>query len=85
MEAEDHYKSVHFYIERLRELKRELRKYESEYEPEKVRSLICAYKFTLRKILYNGEAFLAIEKEDWDKLNEIDRIIIKYRDHLKSL
>ena len=52
MEAEKQYESVRFYIIEASRIKGELAKHETEYHPEKVRSLIASYKYTLQTVSY---------------------------------
>ena len=85
MEASKHYESIKFYIKRLKGIKRDLLKYETEYFPEKVRSLLISYKFTIGKIIKHSDTYLRIEKDNWDKLEEVEEISKKFKEFLTTL
>lgn len=85
MEPKKHYQSINFYIRSAKDLKKELLKYETEYHPEKVRSLINSYKFTIAKIISHCEAYLRTEKDDWKSLSKIEALYKKYKNFLKTL
>jgi len=85
MEASKHYESIKFYIKRLQDIKRNLLKYKTEYFPERVRSLLISYKFTIGKIIKHSDTYLRIEKDNWEKLEEVARISKKYKEFLTTL
>ena len=85
MEPIRHYESIQFYIKRLGEIKCSLQKYETEYYPEKVRSLITAYKFTINKIIKHSESYLREEKDNWDGLERVNKLLKQYKKYLASL
>ena len=85
MEASKHYESIKFYIKRLQGIKRDLLKYKTEYFPERVRSLITSYKFTINKIIKHSETYLREETNNWEKLEEVERISKKYKEFLTTL
>mgnify|MGYP003111517898 CR=1 FL=1 len=85
MDSEIHYTSVKFYIANLKKIKEELSSYQTEYEPEKVGSLISAYKFYISKIIEHGEQFLVKEKNDWPKLAEVEELVDKFKRFLSTL
>lgn len=85
MDSSTHYNSVYFYIQSLQPIKADLKTHETEYHPEKVRSLIASYKLTLIKIISHSKDYLRTEKDDWKKLCDIERILHKYEKHLNSL
>lgn len=85
MDSGIHYTSVKFYIANLKKIKEELSFYQTEYEPERVRSLISAYKFYISKIIEHGEQFLVKEKNDWSKLTEIEELVDKFKKFLSTL
>lgn len=73
MESEEYYESISFYVIELSKIKSELKKHETEYHPEKVRSLINAYKFTLIKVIQNCKGFLKTYTEDCD-LEKVEKV-----------
>jgi len=85
MESEKYYKSISFYVIELQKIKEELRKHETEYFPEKVSSLINAYKFTIKKILQNCEGFLDCNCNDKAKIEKVKLALNGYTELLKSL
>ena len=85
MKASKHYESIKFYIKRLAEIKGSLLKHQTEYYPEKVRSLIISYKFTINKIIKHGEAYLREETNNWEGLLEVEKILQQYKKLLTTL
>ena len=85
MTSSEHHESIFFYIENSVKIKKELLKYETEYHPEKVRSIIASYKLTLSKILSHCEGYLREEKDDWEELEKIQDIYEKYKNFLATL
>ena len=85
MTASEHHESIYFYIYNSTQIKKELLKYETEYHPEKVRSLIASYKLTLSKVLYHCEGYLRQEKDDWGELEKIQNIYEQYKNFLATL
>mgnify|MGYP003657126908 CR=1 FL=1 len=85
MEPSKHYESIKFYIKRLAEIKGSLLKYKTEYYPERVRSLLISYKFTINKIITHSEIYLREEKNNWDKLEEVNKLLKQYKDFLTTL
>ena len=85
MKASKHYESIKFYIKRLRGIKQDLLKYKTEYFPERVRSLLTSYKFTIGKIIKHSDTYLRIEKDNWENLEEVARISKKYKEFLTAL
>ena len=85
MKASKHYESIKFYIKRLAEIKGSLLKHQTEYYPEKVRSLIISYKFTINKIIKHGETYLREETNNWEGLLEVEKILQQYKKLLTTL
>jgi hypothetical protein len=85
MESIQSYNSIQFYIVELSKVKDELKKHETEYFPEKVRSLIASYIFTLNKIIQNCEQFLKNPSQDENLNHKVERIKDHYSDLLKSI
>ena len=85
MDADTHYESVKFYIIEASKTKEELAKHETEYHPEKVRTLISSYKYTLQKIIEEGEVYLSLEDNDQEKANKVFKAIDAYKKLLDSI
>ena len=85
MNTETHYESFKFYIIEASKIKNELAKHETEYHPEKVRSLISSYKYTLQKVIEEGEIYLSLEDNEQDKANKVFKLIDAYRNLLNSI
>jgi len=85
MDADKHYESVRFYILEAGKTKEELAKHETEYNPEKVRTLIASYKYTLQKIIEEGEIYLSLDDNDREKANKVFKAIDAYKKLLNSI
>jgi len=85
MDADTYYESVKFYITELAKIKTELANHETEYHPEKVRELINSYKYTIRKVIEHGEAYLSLDNKDERKAQKIYDTTNAYRKLLDSI
>ena len=79
------FESIQFYIIELSKIKDELKKHETEYFPEKVRSLIQAYTFTIKKLLFNCNQFLDCKSEDEVLNSKVKKILTHYSELLRSI
>lgn len=85
MDAETHYESVKFYLEQISNIKEELLKHQTEYFPEKVRTLIKSYKYSVNKVIEHGYGVLSAEDSKEDIIVEVNDILKKAKKILTIL
>ena len=79
------YDIVQDLIQRARLIRKDLQIYETEYYPEKVRTLVKSYIWTVQKIIQHGNKFLDDEEQNRgnEKLKiQVLEIIKSYQDFL---
>jgi len=82
--SDDRYKAIQEGILRARLIRRDLRKYPTEYYPEVSRGLVKAYLATISQIIKEGEKFLD-DGEDFDRGLEVAQIIENYKAFLLKI
>ena len=82
--AIDHYNAVQEGIVRARLIRKDLKKFLTEYYPEKVRVLTRTYIQTIKEIVRQGEIFID-KTEDFELGLEVVQIIENYKAFLSTL
>jgi hypothetical protein len=84
METRDQYKAILEGINRARLIRNDLKKYQTEYYPEKVRGLNKAYIATVREIIRCGDIYVDANVDFWRGM-EVVQIVENYRAFLSTL
>lgn len=85
MNSKIHYQSIIFYLAILKKQEDDLMDQKENYDPERTDKIINSYRFTIKKLIEHCEEFLAKEKEDWSKLEDVSKLKRQYGKLLSSL